>query len=213
MATVTMPEQVAGRATDSELYEVVNGVVVLPRQGGPGPNEDDPSYEVVRGVRVEPPPMANTAAAVAFELGHHLSLHARTEGIGRVQVEMIYLIKPEENTRRRPDVSFVSHARWPRETPIPRGAAWPVVPDLAVEVVSPNDIAEDALLKIRDYFESGVRLVWVIYPELRVIHVFESFTTIRVLSGEQALDGGEVVRGFHLSLTTLFEDLGDVLTS
>ncbi len=209
MATVTMPERAASSLDDSDLYEVVNGVVVLPRQGTPGPNEDDPCYEVVRGARVEPPPMAISAATVAFELGHHLALHTKAQSIGRVQVEMLFLIDEADNTRRRPDVSFVSFDRWPRETRVPRGAAWRVAPDLAVEVVSPNDLAEDALLKIRDYFDAGVRSVWVVYPELRVIHIFDSFTSIRVLSGEDALDGGAIVPGFRLPLASLFEDLGD----
>ena len=81
-----------------------------------------------------------------------------------------------------------------------------MVPDLAVEVVSPTDRAEAGLDKVREYFEAGVQLVWVIYPKLRVVHVFESFTRIRVLTRADDLDGGALLPGFRLPLATLFED-------
>ena len=54
--------------------------------------------------------------------------------------------------------------------------AWDVAPDLAVEVVSPTDRAEELAEKIAEYFQAGVRLVWVVYPVFRLIHVYESLT-------------------------------------
>ena len=60
--------------------------------------------------------------------------------------------------------------------------AWDVVPDLAVEVVSPTDIAQNLLGKVKEYFQAGVRLVWVVYPVQRCIHVYEAWTRIRVVT-------------------------------
>ena len=209
--TTLSPELAYPRPLDDSLYEVVNGVVVFPREVREETDEgtfENSLYEVVNGIRVETP-MANDAVAVNTELGSQLQRHARIAGIGRVWLEGLFLLKPDATNKRRPDIAFVSYERWPREKRFPKGAAWPVAPDLAVEVVSPSDFAEDSLAKIREYFDAGVRQVWAVYPELQVIHVYESFTSIRVVSGQDILRGGEVVPGFEISLQTLFEDLGE----
>lgn len=210
MATITAVEPEAARmqAEDEPLYKVVNGVAVLPSEMTDDSEAvlEDSRYEMVRGVVVELEPMANRAATVAFELGRQLGNHSKSQRLGRVSTETLFLLDPKADSRRRPDVSFVSYERWPRGTPLP-DAAWPIAPDLAVEVVSPTDRAEAALDKVREYFGAGVRAVWVVYPELRVAHVFNSFTSIRVVAGEDTLEGGAVVPGFRLPLATLFEDL------
>lgn len=163
-------------------------------------------YEVVNGRRVELPSMGAFPTRVASILGQNLGPFATAKGLGRVDIEMLYRLDDVGDLERRPDVAFVSYQRWPRNRPVPQDAAWDVVPDLAVEVVSPTDRAEAALEKIREYFEAGMRVAWVIYPKLRVVHVFESFTRIRVLTGADDLDGGTLLPGFRLPLATLFED-------
>ena len=87
-----------------------------------------------------------------------------------------------------------------------RDEAWDVVPDLAFEVVSPTDYAEDLLVKVDEYFRAGVRLVWVVYPSLRLIHVYESMTRIRVLTAADKLDGGNVLSGFRVAVAALFPE-------
>ena len=102
-------------------------------------------------------------------------------------------------------MAFVSVERWPTDRPDDPGTAvWDVVPDLAVEVTSPNDRAEDQRGKVLEYFEAGVRLVWVVYPTHRLIDVYEAPDRVRVLAGAAELDGGEVVPGFRVGLATLF---------
>lgn len=196
---------------DEPLYEVANGLAVLPRAGAENSDFDEETFEnslheVVDGVRLETV-MSNKAVGVNTQLGTQLANHARAERVGRVWIEGMFLLEPAATRKRRPDVAFVSYDRWPRETPIPEGGAWQVAPDLAVEVISPTDLAESALAKVREYFEAGVRLVWVVYPELRVVHIFESFTTIRVVAADGVLEGGEVIPGFRLPMATLFEGL------
>ena len=86
------------------------------------------------------------------------------------------------------------------DQPIPVGDnAWDVVPDLAIEVVSPNDFAEELLEKIDEYFRAGVQLAWVVFPRQRLIYVYESLTQIRVLTAADVLDGGTVVHRFPLA--------------
>ena len=70
---------------------------------------------------------------------------------------------------RRPDVSFVAAGRVP--TPAP-GGPLPFAPDLAVEVVSPDDGIEELETKLAEYRAAGVRLVWVVIPAVRLVRVF-----------------------------------------
>src|SRR5207249_957331 len=106
---------------------------------------------------------------------------------------------------RRPDVAFVTYERWPMNRPIPlTDNAWDVVPDLAVEVSSRHDLAEELVQKLTEYFQAGVRLVWVIYPKQRLVYVYESPTQVRGLTQSDELDGGTVLPGFRLPLANLF---------
>ena len=78
-------------------------------------------------------------------------------------------------------------------------------PRLAIEVVSPTNLAEDLLAKVDEYFQAGVRQVWVVYPAAARVHVHESPTQIRVLGRGDELDGGPLLPGFRLPLAELFE--------
>lgn len=104
---------------------------------------------------------------------------------------------------RIPDVSFVALDRLPGGR-VPRDAISPVVPDLAVEVISRGNTREEMRQKLIDYFTAGARLVWYIYPEPREVHVFTGAEQSRVIKPSETLDGGDVLPGFTLSLAELF---------
>jgi Uma2 family endonuclease len=80
-----------------------------------------------------------------------------------------------------------------------------VVPDLAVEVVSPTDFAEDVWGRVFECFQAGVRLVWAISPRHRFAHVYESPTRMRLVTESEPLEGGEVLPGFRLPLARLLD--------
>ena len=82
-----------------------------------------------------------------------------------------------------------------------------VVPDLAIEVTSPTDRAEAQRGKVLEYFQAGVRCVWVVYPKLRLIDVYESPTSSRVFGPDDTLIGDPVLPGFALPLGELFRPL------
>jgi Uma2 family endonuclease len=169
--------------------------------------DDDVLYEVVAGQRVELPPMSAFETVLATVLSAHLCDFAMAKGLGRVATETLFLLRAlGEKEERRPDVAFVSYRRWPRNRRVPRTKAWDVAPDLAVEVVSPTNTANQVLTKIREYFQGGVERVWVIYPELEEVYVYSSPTQPRVLSRADDLDGDTVLPGFRLPIATLFED-------
>ena len=119
---------------------------------------------------------------------------------------MLFLIDKPRNLQRRPDVSFVSFQRWPKGKPVPPTPAWEVVPDLAVEIVSPSNDAYEVLEKVEEYFACGVQRVWVIYPPFSKVYDYASTTSVRILTGADHLSGGEVLPGFELPLSELFEE-------
>ena len=73
---------------------------------------------------------------------------------------------------------------------MPTGDAWEVVPDLAVEVVSPTNTSYEVVGKVDEYFRAGVRLVWVILPGRNKVYVYTSPTDVRILQPGDDLDGG-----------------------
>jgi Uma2 family endonuclease len=81
-----------------------------------------------------------------------------------------------------------------------------MVPDLAVEVVSKSNGAEEIVEKVGEYFQAGIGLVWVVYPRVRQIYVYTSAIQVRILPESAELDGGEVVPGFRFSVKRLFDD-------
>ncbi len=92
---------------------------------------------------------------------------------------------------------------------MPDAEAWDMVPDLAVEVVSESNGANEIIVKVNDYFRTGSQLVWVVYPVVRQVYVYQSATDVRILAEKDDLDGREVIPGFRLPLTRLFGDEPD----
>ena len=107
---------------------------------------------------------------------------------------------------RIPDVSFVRWERFPGRV-VPAIPFLEPGPDLVVEVISPSNTAKEMDQKLKDYFASGVRLVWYIDPVKRTAEVFTAVGQSVVIRDDQALDGGDVLPGFTPPLATLFAEL------
>jgi Uma2 family endonuclease len=105
---------------------------------------------------------------------------------------------------RKPDVSFVRNGRFPNDRP-PRGFAR-LVPDLAVEVISPNDTYYEVEDRLNDYLLVGVPLIWIVNPDRRTVHVYTPDGTIRRLTAEQELTGEPLFPGFRVRVAELFPE-------
>jgi Uma2 family endonuclease len=165
-------------------------------------------YEVVNGEILEIAPMSDYAREVAARLSRAVSRYLDTNEIGEAGVERLFRIPlPEDRARNRePDMYFLSNDRWPRDRPIPyRGNARDVVPDIAAEVVSPGDAADDLIAKAREYLRGGVRLVWVVYPLAQEIHAYlPGANTVRVYFAADDLDAGDILPAFRTPVAALF---------
>ncbi len=86
-----------------------------------------------------------------------------------------------------------------------------VAPDLAIEVLSPNNPEGEMRRKLEDYFAAGVSLVWYIDPAAKTAKVYTAADRCSVLDETQSLSGGEVLPGFELALRDLFAELKGLL--
>ena len=189
----------------------MNSTAVLePELATPGVVPDDKaSYEIIDGKRVELPPMSIYAVVIAFELARKLGNYGEINNVGRAVAEGLFRLPltRDRNRNRQPDAAFITFTRWPRERPMPRtDNAWDVVPDLTVEVVSPTDRVEELFEKIAEYFEAGVSLVWVLFPNLQMVQVYESLTRVHGLTANDELDGGAVLPDFRTPVAALFPE-------
>jgi Uma2 family endonuclease len=175
----------------------------IPRLWERDPADRD-NYEIIDGVKVELPPMSVDSQVLASRLIRHLSNFGIAQNVGEAHGETLFKLPLPVDRNRKPDVAFVPYSRWPRNLPMPPANAWEVLPELCVEVVSPNDLADEIMDKVREYFQAGVRLVWVFYPRHDLVQVYESLTSVRGLGRNDTLDGGIVLPGFSLPLSELF---------
>ncbi len=165
----------------------------------------DGLYEVVDGRIMEKPPMGAYEYEIASIFQNYMHSYVRTRGLGRVVTEMIFDLGPALDRQRRPDVAFVSAASWPLNRRAPKTAAWAIVPELAVEIVSPTNPATAVIGKVLEYFTAGVTLVWVVYPDQEQVYAYESPTSVKVFGRGDTIEGGSVLPGFQLAITDLFD--------
>lgn len=110
------------------------------------------------------------------------------------------------HNQRLPDVSFVAATRIPPEGE-PAGI-WEIAPDLAVEIVSPNDFYEKVIAKVLEYLAAGVRQVWLISPENRLLTVYHSPTQTAIFTATDELTCDDVIPGFRCQLADVFRQPG-----
>ncbi len=163
-------------------------------------------YELVKGELVEVPGAGGLHGFIAGLIYRLIAAfdeqrdeqrlgYAFPDGVG-------YIIGRDPDVVRIPDVSFVSRARLPTGG-IPEGFI-PFAQDLAVEIVSPGDRAEDVYGKVREYLTAGARLVWVVWPRHRAVTVYTANGEVRELREGDELDGGAVLPGFRVRVAELF---------
>jgi Uma2 family endonuclease len=107
------------------------------------------------------------------------------------------------NNVRKADVSFIKMERLSVEQFNAEGHLR-VAPDLAVEVLSPNDRACDVNKKVQEYLTAGVHLVWVVDPQTRIVQVYRAQGTGTILREQDELDGENVLPGFRCPVRELF---------
>ena len=163
---------------------------------------DGERYELVNGNLVERD-MGAESSWIGGETYRLLANFVREHGLGWVfNPECGYQCFLHPRDVRRPDASFIARGRLESEA-FPKGHVQ-IPPDLAVEVVSPNDLFYEVEEKIGEYLDAGVRLVWVVNPQERTVQVFRpDGSNTRLLENDE-LAGEEVIPGFRCRVAELF---------
>jgi Uma2 family endonuclease len=166
--------------------------------------DDGKRRELVQGELREMAPAGGRHGDVAGALHVLLGHYVREQRLGKVPAaETGFLVGRNPDTVRAPDVCFIARDRVP-PTGSPRGY-WDLAPDLVAEVVSPNDTAAEVQSKVQMWLETGVRLVWVVYPDTRSVMAYESLKEISTFTTGDTLSGDNVVPGFECSVSEIFE--------
>lgn len=147
-------------------------------------------------------PAGDEHGFLASSLNARIHVHAEDNELGfTFAAETGFLLERNPDLVRAPDAAFVVTSRLPAKL---SGKYFPGAPDLAVEVVSPNDKVGEIQDKIQDWLTHGVRLVWVVDPKSRTVTVYRPDGTANVLKPKDTLTGEDVLPGFAYPLAKLF---------
>lgn len=181
-----------GTATADDLLEVMD------RRGR--------TCELIDGVLVEKA-MGYFESHLGAEIVYYIRVFLASNDLGIVLgADGILHVLPEQI--RAADVAFLSWDRFP-DRKLPRERVPHLAPDLAVEVLSEGNTETEMAQKRKEYFEAGVRLVWMINPESQSARVFTAPDEFTELDRNGILSGGDVLPGFELNLGDLFDRAGE----
>ena len=164
--------------------------------------DDEMRAELVRGELKKMAPAGGEHGGLAMDLTLLVGAYVRDSHLGRTfAAETGFILQQDPDTVRAPDFAFVRQERLAGR-PLPRGYI-PFAPDLAVEVISPSESAEDVQEKVADYLSAGTQLVWLLYPRLKTV-VAHTPDGTRTFGPPDVLDGGDTLPGFELRIAEIF---------
>lgn len=166
--------------------------------------DDSFRYELVRGELRKMAPAGQKHGRTILNLTTPLDQHVRANGLGVVfAAETGFRIASNPDTVRAPDVAFVRKERVDAVGDVE--GFWPGAPDLAVEVVSPHDSYARVEEKVFDWLKAGCRMVIVLNPDQRTASIYRSLSDIRVLTESDTLSGEDIIPGWSIPVSKLFE--------
>jgi Uma2 family endonuclease len=159
--------------------------------------------ELVCGELIQMTPAGYEHGSIIFNIGGPLWAFVSRTGLGQLSgAETGFHIAHDPDTVRAPDVAFVAAERLP--SPEPKGF-FPGPPDLAVEVVSPDDRDSQVQAKVQNWLDAGCRVVWLVDPRRQTVQVFQSRSDARVLGLSDTLSGEPLLPGFSLAVAEIFK--------
>ena len=159
--------------------------------------------ELIRGVLSETMPAGIRHGQIVVNLVILLGAFVKPKKLGvLVASDSGVWLERDPDTVREPDIAFFSAEKIPLDADIPGYAE--VAPDLVVEIVSPNDRLTEVNDKALMWLRYGVRLVWVVRPEERLIDVHRDGHPVATLGESESLDGLDVLPGFSCPVREVF---------
>jgi Uma2 family endonuclease len=164
------------------------------------PENSDRLFELVNGEIIEKRPTEQHGTVVG-NLIFALKVYAKMHKPGRVGAEVRYRLPQDRANARMPDISYSSVRR-----PLVKTGGVPELPELAVEIKSPTDSIKRLREKADYYIANGVKLVWLVYPDQRMVEVYRPAADVEILFGSDTLSGYDVLPSFTLTLAEVFAD-------
>jgi Uma2 family endonuclease len=167
---------------------------------------DSKSFELVDGELVERN-VSVLSSIVEGNLFGRMYPYCQANQLGTVLTSSngIQCFPDEPRKVRRPDISFVKRERMTAEHMLEGFLT--IAPDLAVEVISPNDLATELNEKLEDYMAARIPLVWIIDPEVRTVVIHRVDGTMAMLHAKDELSGEDIIPGFRCRVGELFPNL------
>ncbi len=162
-------------------------------------DDDYHRHELIKGELLTMSPVQRLHGRVAANLTMLLLQHVRANHLGDIFVESGYHIEKDPDTVLGPDVSFIAGGHYPD---LPDGYT-PGPPDLAVEVLSPDDRKGYVERKLGVYLQTGTRSVWLVNPRRRTVEVITSLADRRTLHEDDELFD-DTVPGFRVKVSEIF---------
>ena len=160
-------------------------------------------HELIDGEVFETMPPGGVHGSIAVILATLLRIWLKQQGGGYVGVEAGFILRRNPDKVRGPDISYVRAERIP-PSGVPEGF-WEFAPDLAVEVVSPTETAEEVREKVRDFLAAGTAVVWVVYPRSREVIVHLPDGTAQTFGEQTVLTVSTILPNFSCRVAELFE--------
>jgi Uma2 family endonuclease len=165
------------------------------------PENNDRTFELIDGEMVEKMPTEEHGSIIGNLLAQ-LVLFVKQHKLGIVTTDARHRVPKDKHNDFRPDISFISYAR---KQEIVRKGFVPLMPDLAVEVKSPDHSALLMRKKAAYYIENGSKVVCLMFPLKRVVEVYTADGDLDLLGEDDVLDGGDVLPGFTMAVKEVFE--------
>ena len=178
-----------GTATVQDVIRLVDG-------------DEKRGVELVNGTLVEKP-VRLRESVIASRVIRRLGNVVEPNRLGLVSGEQ-GMIRMLMGNVRMPDVAYFRREDLPGGQ-LPPKPAPQLAPALAVEVLSAGNTDEEMRIKVREYFQSGVRIVWMLDPETQTLRVYDAPERFRQLTRDDVLDGGDVLPGFACRVGELFD--------
>ena len=161
-------------------------------------------YELIRGELRTMAPAGYEHGKLAMDFATRLNVYVKANKLSTVTAAGTgFKLTTDPDTVRAPDAAFVSQKRLGEVGPVQ--GYWPGAPDLAVEVVSPNDLYTEVSDKVAEWLGAGSSMVVVVNPRRQQVFVHAPNANVKVLGVDDTLEGGEVVPGWQLPIKELFE--------
>jgi len=199
MSLAENPDTVNLQLAGGERRWTIADVAALPEELPSGPVD----FELNNGRLVAMAPPGDVHGAIQLKIGRQLLSQGEDAGLGKARTEVGVVLRRNPDRLVGPDALFIAKKSLPLRYS-PEGYL-ETIPELAVEIRSKNDSADELARKTADYLEAGVEVVWIADPQAKTVTAYRRDVQPQVFSQQDELTIATVIPGFRVAVAELFE--------